>query len=377
MFRLEADPVLPAETDERRQLRAVLRELLAESCGSEAVREQAESPRGHDPVLWNRLAREIGVHGLAVPEEYGGAGYTFAELAVALEETGRVLCPAPLLSTVVLTGHALAGSGDQEACARWLPDIAGGARTATVAGCLHPADVRAERGPSGWLLRGEADFVPDGEGSDLLLVMARAPDGQRVFACEPDPATCDRTARRVLDPTRRQARIRFRAAQAEPVGEAGQAPEIADEVLDAGRVALAAEHVGGAAHALDAVLDHVSRRTQFGRAIGSFQAVKHRLADLLVVVEGARSASAYASACLAGGAPELPVAASVAAVVCTGAYRLATTEYVQLHGGIGFTWEHPAHLYLRRARADEALFGTGDDHRLRLAGLLGLSGRTG
>ncbi|MGW2718786.1 acyl-CoA dehydrogenase family protein [Streptomyces sp. NPDC001492] len=377
MFRLDADPALMLESDEQRQLRAVLRDLLDDACGPEGVRKQVESRRGYDRALWDRLAGEIGVHGLALPEEYGGAGYTFAELAVALEETGRVVCPAPLLSTVVLAGQALLSSGDRPVCERWLPGIASGALTATVAGFLHPADVTAERTSGGWLLRGEADFVPDGEGADLLLVSARAPDGERLFACEPDGATCARTARRVLDPTRRQALVRFREAPAEPVGELGQAAGVVDAVLDAGRVALAAEHVGGSAHALDAVLDYVSRRTQFGRAIGSFQAVKHRLADLLVEVEGARSASAYASACLAGGASELPVAASAAAVSCTSAYRLATTEYVQLHGGIGFTWEHPAHLYLRRARADEALFGTGDDHRLRLAGLLGLTGSTG
>ncbi|MDX3452400.1 acyl-CoA/acyl-ACP dehydrogenase [Streptomyces sp. ME02-8801-2C] len=375
MFRLDADPALLLESDERRQLRQVLRQLLAETCGPEEVRTQTRSARGHDRSLWDRLAAEIGVHGLAVPEEYGGAGCTFAELAVALEETGRVLCPAPLLSTVVLAGYALSYSGDREACARRLPGIASGALTATVAGFLHPAGVTAERGPGGWVLRGEADFVPDGEDADLLLVAARAPDGQRLFACEPDAATCDRVARRVLDPTRRQALIRFRGAPADPVGEPGQVRGIVDAVLDAGRAALAAEHVGGSSHALDAVLTYVSHRTQFGRAIGSFQAVKHRLADLLVEIEGARSAAAYASACLARQTNEVPVAASAAAVVCTGAYRLAAIEYVQLHGGIGFTWEHPAHLYVRRARADEALLGTAADHRLRLAGLLGLTGR--
>ncbi|MCH5671448.1 acyl-CoA dehydrogenase family protein [Streptomyces gilvus] len=378
MFRLDADPALLRETEEQRQLRSVLREFLAQTCGPEEVRKQAGSPRGHDEVLWHRLAGEIGVHGLAVPEEYGGAGGTFAELAVAMEETGRVLCPAPLLSTVVLAGHTLLDSGDRRACARWLPGIADGTLTATVAGFPQPGGVTAERGAGGWVLRGGADFVPDGAGADLLLVVARAPDGERLFACEPDPATCERTARRVLDPTRRQALVRFRGAPAEPVGEPQRAPDTVAGVLDAARAALAAEHVGGSAHALDAVLAHVGQRTQFGRPIGSFQAVKHRLADLLVEVEGARSAAAYASACLAGRrTDELPVAASAAAVACTAAYRLATAEYVQLHGGIGFTWEHPAHLYLRRARADEALFGTGDDHRLRLAGLLGLTGRIG
>ncbi|MGP4005954.1 acyl-CoA dehydrogenase family protein [Streptomyces sp. 4N124] len=375
MFRLDADPALLLDSDERRQLRQILRQLLSETCGPEEVRKQTEGPRGHDRVLWDRLAGEIGVHGLAVPEEYGGAGCAFTELAVALEETGRALCPAPLLSTVVLAGQTLLGSGDPRACARWLPPLASGALTATVAGFLHPADLTAERGPDGWVLRGAADFVPDAESADLLLVRARTPDGERLFGCEPDDATCARTPRRVLDPTRRQARVRFRGAPAEPVGEPGQAPGIADAVVDAGRVALAAEHVGGSAHALDAVLSYVSQRTQFGRVIGSFQAVKHRLADLLVEIEGARSASAYASACVSSRTAEVPVAASAAAVACTGAYRLATAEYVQFHGGIGFTWEHPAHLYLRRARADEALFGTADDHRLRLAGLLGLAGR--
>lgn len=392
MFRLDTDPTLLLESEERRQLREVLRELLKETCGPEEVRKQAAEPRGHDRLLWERLASEIGVQALAVPEEFGGAGYTFAELAVALEETGRVLCPAPLLPTVVLAGHTLLRSGDRQACQRWLPGIADGSLTATVAGFPQAANVTAERGAGGWVLRGEADFVPDGEGADLILVAAEAPDGTRLFACEPDhgtgtgtrtgtgpgigSGTCERVARRVLDPTRRQALVRFRGTPAEPVGEAGQAAAIVAAVLDAGRVALAAEHVGGSAHALDAVLEYVRHRTQFGRPIGSFQVVKHRLADLLVDLEGARSASAYATACLAGGRAELPVAASSAAVACSGAYRLATAEYVQLHGGIGFTWEHPAHLYVRRARADEALFGTADDHRLRLAGLLGLTGRT-
>ncbi|MPY56069.1 acyl-CoA dehydrogenase family protein [Streptomyces spongiae] len=376
MFRLDVDPTLLLETEERRQLREVLREFLAAACGPEELRRQIAGPRGYDQVLWERLAGEIGVHGLALPEEYGGAGYSFGDLAVALEEAGRVLCPAPLLSTVVLAGHALLGSGDRRACERWLPGIAAGTLTATVAGFLHDAHVAAERGPDGWLLRGTADFVPDGQGAGLILVAARAPDGPRLFACEPEAGDCDRTARRVLDPTRRQALVRFRGAQAEPVGDAGQAPAIVEAVRDAGRTALAAEQLGGCAHALDAVLEYVSHRTQFGRPIGSFQAIKHRLADLLVETEAARSASGYAVACLAERtAGSLPVAASAAAVVCATAYRRAVAEYVQLHGGIGFTWEHPAHLYVRRARADEALFGTADGHRVRLAGLLGLAGR--
>ncbi|GHH25408.1 acyl-CoA dehydrogenase family protein [Streptomyces lanatus] len=375
MIQLDVDPELLRQTDEQRQLRDVLREFLAQTCGPEEVREQSAGPRGFDRSLWDRLAGEIGVHGLALPEEYGGAGGSFRELAVALEETGRVLCPAPLLSSVVLAAHALLASGDRRACERWLPGIATGTLTATVAGFLHSGTVVAERGPDGWLLRGEADFVPDGEGADLLLVAARAPDGPRLFACESDAGGVDRTPRRLLDPTRRQALLRFRGAPAVPVGDAGEAPGVVEGVLDAGRTGLTAEQLGGCAHALDALLEFVVQRTQFGRQIGSFQAVKHRLADLLVEVEAARSASTYAALCLADpDAGEPRVAAGAAAVVCSAAYRRAVAEYVQFHGGIGFTWEHPAHLYVRRARADEALFGTSDDHRLRLAGFLGLVG---
>jgi alkylation response protein AidB-like acyl-CoA dehydrogenase len=370
-----AATALLSETEEQRQLRAVLRDLLAGECGPEAVREQVAGPRGWDRGLWERLAGEIGVHGLAVPEAYGGAGYSFAELAVALQETGRVLCPAPLLPTVVLAGYALLLSGDRRACARYLPRIAGGALTATVAGFAHSAGVAAERGGGGWVLRGAADFVLDGHGAGLLVVAAGTPDGGvRLFTCEPVAGTCVRTPRRVLDFTRRQALVEFRGAPAEPLGEPGEAPGVAAAVLDRGRAALAAEQVGGCGHVLGAVLDHVLRRHQFGRPIGSFQAVKHRLADVLVELEAARSASAFATACVAEDTARLPVAASAAAVVCSAAYRLSTAEYVQFHGGIGFTWEHSAHLYLRRARGDDALFGTADDHRARLAGMLRLAG---
>ncbi|MFC9427119.1 acyl-CoA dehydrogenase family protein [Streptomyces sp. NPDC056987] len=369
----EGAPRLLPETEEQRELRTVLRDFFADTHGSEALREQSATPRGHDERLWTRMAREIGVHGLAIPEEYGGAGFTFAELAVALEESGRVLSPAPLLPTVVLAAHALLYSGDRAACERHLPRIADGTLTATVAGFGDGAedrapDVGAERGGSGWVLRGAADFVLDGAGAELLLVRARTADGPRLFACEPDSDTCVRTERRVLDGTRRQALVEFRGAPATPVGASGEVTA----ALDAGRAGLAAEQVGGSAHALEDTVRFVRERTQFGRPIGSFQAVKHRLADVLVALEAGRSASAYATACVAAASPRLPEAASAAAAVCSETFLLATAEYVQLHGGIGFTWEHPAHLYVRRARSAEVLFGTADQHRARLAGLIGL-----
>ncbi|WP_328436590.1 acyl-CoA/acyl-ACP dehydrogenase [Streptomyces sp. NBC_00444] len=382
----EIDPQLLSETDEQRQLRTVLRDFYTEASGPEDVRKHLATPRGYDEVLWTRLAGEIGVHGLAVPEEYGGSGFTFAELAVALEESGRALYCAPLLPTVALAAHALLHSGDRDACERYLPRIADGTLTATVAGFDagesgepdEPGDpaVTAEQGGSGWVLRGQADFVLDGAGADLILVRAQTPAGARLFACEPTPDTCSRTARRVLDETRRQALVEFRGAPADAVGTAEVTGDTVSATLDIGRAALGAEQVGGSGHALDATVEFTAQRHQFGRPIGSFQAVKHRLADVLVALEAARSASAYASACAAVGSPQLPVAASAAAVVCSEAFRLGTAEYVQLHGGIGFTWEHPAHLYVRRARGSEVLFGTADRHRTRLAELIGLSTRS-
>ncbi|MCX5251060.1 acyl-CoA/acyl-ACP dehydrogenase [Streptomyces sp. NBC_00201] len=372
----EIDPQLLSETDEQRELRTVLRDFFTEVSGPEEVRKHQASPRGHDETVWARLAGEIGVHGLAIPEQYGGSGFTFAELAVALEESGRALCCAPLLPTVVLAAHALLHSTDRQACERHLPRIADGTLTATVAGFHDDATdvpagpgVLAEHGATGWVLRGAADFVLDGAGADLILVRAQTPDGTRLFACEPSADTCTRTPRRVLDETRRQALVEFRGAPVLPVGEPGA---VTATTLDAGRAALAAEQLGGSGHALDATVEFVRQRRQFGRPIGSFQAVKHRLADVLVALEAARSAAAYASACLATASPQLPVAASAAAAVCSETFHLATAEYVQLHGGIGFTWEHPAHLYVRRARSSEVLFGTTDHHRTRLADLTGL-----
>ncbi|MET8852740.1 acyl-CoA dehydrogenase family protein [Amycolatopsis sp. NPDC004625] len=326
------DPALLTETPEQRELRGVTRAFFA--------------AHGQD---WKRMAGELGVQGLAIPEEHGGAGYSFAELAVVLEEAGRALCAGALLPTVVLAGHTLLLCGDEH----YLPGIADGTLRATVA---FDGDVQVRDGT----LSGTADFVLDGVDAALVLVRA----GDRLFACEGGR----RTPLRVLDETRPQARLELRDTPATPIGSA----DVVARVLDIGRAALAAEQLGGIGHALGATVSYVEQRRQFGRPVGSFQAVKHRLAALLVEYEAARSAAAYAIACVATDSPELPVAAAAAAAVCTGAYRLAVAEYVQLHGGTGFTWEHPAHRYVRRARADEVLFGTPQDHHARMAAALGL-----
>ncbi|MEV5712716.1 acyl-CoA dehydrogenase family protein [Amycolatopsis mediterranei] len=331
------DPARLTETPEQRELRTVARDFFA--------------AHGGDDGLWKRLAGELGVQGLAIPEERGGAGYSFAELAVVLEEAGRALCAGALLPTVVLAAHTLLLCGDE----RYLPGIADGTLRATV---VFDGDVQARDGT----LSGTAASVLDGAAADLVLVRA----DERLFACDAEAVI--RTPLRVLDETRPQARLEFRSTPATPIGSADVLPR----VLDIGRAALAAEQLGGLGRALDETVAYVRQRKQFGRPIGSFQAVKHRLAALLVECEAARSAAAYAIACVATGSPDLPVAAAAAATVCAGAYRLAVAEYVQLHGGTGFTWEHPAHRHVRRARADEVLFGTPRDHGARLAVALGL-----
>lgn len=347
---MNVDPALLTETVEQAELRAVVRDLVT----------------GGDDKLWARLAGEVGVHGLAIPEQYGGSGFTFAELAVVLAETGRALACGSLLPTVVLAANALLYSGNDRACERYLPRIADGTITATVAGFSGTPTVRADHDGSEWVLRGSTDFVLDGQLADLLLVRAATEDGDWLFVLESTVEGVVRTPRRVLDESRPQALLEFEGAPAAMLGSA----DIVDAVLDTGRAALAAEQVGGIAHALEETVSYVRQRHQFDRPIGSFQAVKHRLADLLVELEAARSASAYATACVTTQSSELPVAASAAAVVCSAAFQLAAAEYVQLHGGIGFTWEHSAHRYVRRARAGEVLFGDQDFHRARLAAAL-------
>jgi alkylation response protein AidB-like acyl-CoA dehydrogenase len=368
---LDVDPGLLGDTEERAELRAVLRGFLEKFSAPADVHRHLESGRPHDPALWARMATEIGVPGLVIPPEHGGSGAGFADLAVAVEEAGRALLCAPLLSTAVLATYTLLLGGDAEARARYLPGIAAGALTATVAGfdAESGGALRAEPSPGGWVGNGSADFVIDGCGADVILLAAGTPAGPAVFACDAGAPGLTRTSRTVLDQTRPQALITLSRTPITPVGPPG-ADGVVARVLDIGRAALACEQVGGSAFVLAATVDYVRQRHQFGRPVGSFQAVKHRLADLLIELEAAKSAAAYAVSCVAGSSPDLPVAASAAKVVCSAAYRRATDEYLQLSGGIGFTWEHPAHRYVRRARSAEVLFGTVDDHLARLAALI-------
>jgi acyl-CoA dehydrogenase len=376
---LDVDPLMLRPSPEQEELRSVLRDFFKAASPHEVVLEQVDSEAGYDPSTWRRMAVELGVQGLAVPEVYGGSGYSFAELGVALEEAGRALLCGPLFSTSVLAANALLESRDDAACARLLPAIVEGRLVATMAmpdpPGRQPAGVIADRAGGGWTVSGSVDFVLDGHGADVVLVVASGPDGPTLFACERASPGFASEPLRVLDGTRRQARLWLRGVPATPVGATGDGDRIAAAVFDVAVAALAAEQLGASGYALDQTVEYVAQRRQFGRPIGSFQAIKHRLADLLVDVEAARSAAAYATWAVSTNSTELPLAASTAKAVCSDTFTRAAGELVQMHGGMGFTWEHPAHLYLRRARSSEVLLGSPPWHRRRVAHLAGVASR--
>ncbi|MGR3931558.1 acyl-CoA dehydrogenase family protein [Streptomyces sp. BRA346] len=383
-----------ALSEEQEEIRRTLRELLRGRCDD--VKTAVRTAAGYDEALWKRLARELGLPGLALPTAYGGVGCGPVELALASEETGRALLPSPLLATAVLAAPLIAALGTAAQRAELLPRIAGGELTAALAvpgralsralgldrpdaadwaGGGRAGGVQARLRDGGWRLYGQVDQVLDGHSAQLLLVAARAGGYTRgrtlVFAVTADAAGQARTRLTALDETRPQARIELRDVPAELLGEDG--PDVAGALAGLGGPAaavLAAEAVGAADAALTRTVDHVRTREQFGRPIGSFQAVKHRLADVYVAVQAARSAAYYAA--WAADGPEAPVAGPLALAAALEAQRAAAGEAVQLHGGIGITWEHDAHLYLKRAASDELLFGPAPRLRARAADRDGL-----
>lgn len=332
-------------TDEQEALREAVRGLLA----GYSTRAAMAAPAGYDAGLWARLCKEIGVAGLAVPQEYGGSGAGLLETQVVLEELGRGLTPAPMLGTV-LAGQALLSSGDAEACERLLPGICSGELIATVAfaptGDLPP----------------RIRHVPDAAVADVLIIVA----GDTLW--ELDAATVTRHPEDSLDLTRRLSTVVLDGVPARRLGDASQS-----RLWDTACVALSAEQVGAAAHALQLTIAYAQTRHQFGRPIGSFQVLQHRLAEAHVRVQAARSASWTAAEALVTGAPDAYRLASVAKVCCSETLQAVAAEMVQIHGGIAITWEHDAHLYLRRAYASAQLFGSPARHVERLAPAAGLA----
>lgn len=367
------------EPEELRDLRSTLRRMLSSTAPETVVREHLDSPDGFDRAAWQRLATEIGVQGLAVPEEYGGAGCGLPELAVAGEELGRVLAPGPFLSTVLLSASLVARSDDGTVMGAVLPGIADGTIVCTLALPGHGAgwDTAATRVAAtpegdGWRLTGTVPHVLDGGAADLLLVPARHDDLVSVFLVSPEAGSTSVAPMLGMDQTRRYARLELTAARATLVGSPGAGPELVDAAAAVAAIGLAADQVGGARRVLEMTTDYALDRYQFGRPIGSFQAVKHALADMLISTELARAALDDAVRAVEEDAPDRVTAVSAAKIVCSDAYYDVAAAAIQLHGGIGFTWEHPAHLYFKRATADRILLGSPAHHAERLADALGL-----
>ena len=344
-------------TAEQRALRDAIRGLL--------VRDQ---PAEGD--IWRRLT-EIGVPGLAIPERYGGAGAGPVETHVAAEELGRDLIPSPLLGSAVLAGQALLAAGDDAACRRLLPAIGAGSVAAlawtTAAGHWDPADVacRATPAASDWILHGDAHYVLDGDTADILLVAARTAEGTGLFEVDAGHAGVSRAAVTTMDPSRRLAVVRLDGAAGRRIG--GPAGRALARARDLACVALSAEQVGAARRALDMTVDYTKVRVQFGRPIGGFQALQHRMADLHVLVESARSLSYAAARAADEDAQDTGLRAAAAKVYCSEALQRVAAETIQLHGAIGITWEHAAHRYLKRAHGTAQLFGRPAEHVARIA----------
>jgi alkylation response protein AidB-like acyl-CoA dehydrogenase len=364
--------VAASEVDD---LRVAVREFLKANSPSHRVRELMDTENGYDEVVWRQMAEQLGLHGIAVPEECGGAGAGIRELAVVFEEMGAALLCSPFFSTVAMAIPAIITSGDQQAMTDYLPSLIDGTSTATLVldgrlDAWDPANVTltARRDGGGFRVSGNAALVLDGHTADLVLVAATSDTGISLLAITTDADGMTREPLGTLDRTRKLARIGFDGAAARLIGNEGGAAAGLARTFDLAAVALAAEQVGAAQRCLDMAVDYAKERIQFGRAIGSFQAVKHRCADMLVLVEGARSATAHATEPSDG--DDLSIAASVAKMACSEAFLHVALDNMRIHGGIGFTWEHDAHLYVRRAKATQLMFGSPDFHAERLARLV-------
>ncbi|AWT52879.1 acyl-CoA dehydrogenase family protein [Mycolicibacterium smegmatis] len=358
---------------ERAELAAAVRELLQDECTEQDVRQTISSDEGYDPQLWRKLAAQ-GVTGLLIDPEYGGVGLGALELEAVAEETGAALLPAPFIGSAVLATALIEAAGTAEDKQRLLPGLAEGTSIATVAvtgargtWAQEGVAVKATERADGHTLNGNAHYVLSGQIADVILVVARTGKddvgGVGIFEVTPDATGLTRTAATVFDPSVRLSTFTFTDTPARRIGTAGW--EAVGHALDLAVIALAGEQVGGTRRIFDITIDYLKTRIQFGRAIGSFQALKHMAADLLVQVESSTSAAQHAAAEKAAGSDDAAGAIALAGFFCAEAYNTTAMQAVQMHGGIGFTWEHPAHLFVRRARTGLQLFGSSAQHRER------------
>jgi alkylation response protein AidB-like acyl-CoA dehydrogenase len=351
------------------------RAFLDEHCKPELVRSLFDDPRGESEAMWKEMA-QLGWLGLSLPEDAGGSALGMVETAIVLEEMGRVAGPAPYLPTM-LAAHAIAGAGTPAQRSRWLPAIAAGGARATVALLDAQLDwrpeataTRADRRAGGWAISGTKSFVPWAHVADAMLVPARTAEGLSLFVVTRDTPGLHLSPIIGMDLTSRSASLRLDDAAVGAdalLGAPGGAGPLLREVLLRGAVGAAAEMLGAARRCLDMSVEYAKVREQFGQPIGSFQAIRHKCAEMLLEVENSHGATYYAAWALDAGAAEREVAASVAKSYVSEAARKVCGEAIQVHGGIGFTWEYDLHLYFKRAKALEPVYGDADYHRELIA----------
>jgi alkylation response protein AidB-like acyl-CoA dehydrogenase len=369
------------------ELRRAARRFLEVASSEERVRAAMETEQGYDSNVWEQLSEELGWTALTIPEEYGGLGMTYLDLHPLMEEMGRALLCSPFFSTICLGANALLLGGSDDQKQRYLPGTAAGETTATLAHTERSNPMNADgveatysQNETGYILRGEKRFVLDGHTADLLIVSARSEgskgtEGVSLFLLPGDADGVKRTWLPTMDQTRRLASLELNDVAIPGdglLGEEGGGWDLCEQTLDLGRIALAAEQVGAAEMCLEMSVEYAKVRQQFGRPIGSFQAIKHKCADMLMLIESARSAAFYASALAAQADANLGEASSSAKAFCSDTFFHCAAEAIQIHGGIGFTWEHPAHMYFKRAKATEILLGDPFFHRERVAERMGL-----
>lgn len=357
-----------ALTSEQTDLQTTVRRLLAEKAPVAAMRTQQEAGQ-YDTDLWNAMA-DMGLHGLAIPEEYNGFGATFEEVSIVCQEMGRYLHYSPYFATVVLAAEAIIQSGDTDAMGRYLPGIAAGTTTASVvidasqaAGHFDMSALTAMQGTDDYWISGTVDRVLTGNWADLLIVPANTSAGPSLMVVDTASATgLAREDLPTLDATRPLTRVTFDAAPATRVGPAGAAADPIRRTLMKAAVAMGAEEIGGAQACLDMATAYARIRETFGRPIGSYQAIKHMCAEMFLSVEIARATNEHASWCLTTNHPGTSFTTASSKTLSSEAYIQCASRNIQIHGGIGFTWEHDAHLFLRRARSSSQLFGSPAQH---------------
>ena len=373
--------------EEQVMLKTAARDFLEEECPKTLVREMMfEDDKGYSPELWKKMA-EQGWMGLAFPEEYGGAGMSFLDLAVLLEEMGRALVPGAFIPTVVLTGRAILSAGTEEQKKEFLPKIANGDLVLTLAlqeesGSLEASGINVEayQSDDNFVIEGTKLFVPDANVADYFLCAARTKDssnqedGVTLFLVDAKAAGTHTEVLKTMT-GEKQCEVTFRhvsVPKASILGELDKGWPIIERVMIEAAVAESAWMAGGARWVLETSTEYAKERVQFGQPIGSFQAIQHKLVNMAMEVEGMQPLTYYAAWAVSENEPDFSLAASMAKAWCSDTYKHVAGDGIQTHGGIGFTWDHDLHLYFKRAKAAEIAFGDAEHHREKIAGMLNL-----